>query len=173
MVALEKMSRHMAYLLRHTPSFVNSEGWASVASVELALSERFSQSITREVIQEIVSVDEKSRYEIQGNSIRAVQGHSHPVNSGLVESVPPELLYHGTASESVASIKEKGLLSLSRTHVHLSSNVETAQQVGSRHSKNTEVLTIRARAAHEAGIKFFISKNGVWLVEHVPTQFIA
>ena len=34
------------------------------------------------------------------------------------------------------------------------------------------VLTVRARAMHEAGHAFFLSENGVWLSDRVPAEFL-
>ena len=44
-------------------------------------------------------------------------------------------------------------------------------QVGGRHGKPM-LLTIRAGDMHRAGFVFRCSANGVWLVDHVPPQFI-
>jgi len=44
-------------------------------------------------------------------------------------------------------------------------------QVGGRHGKPV-LLTIRAGDMHRAGFVFRCSTNGVWLVNHVPPQFI-
>jgi putative RNA 2'-phosphotransferase len=44
-------------------------------------------------------------------------------------------------------------------------------QVGARHGKPV-LLTIMAADMHQAGHTFYLSTNGVWLVEHVPASFI-
>ena len=85
--------------------------------------------------------------------------------------VPPELLYHGTATRFLESIREKGLLKMERQHVHLSAETAVTAQVGARHGKPT-LLIIRAAAMQRAGHVFYRSANGVWLVDHVPPQFI-
>jgi putative RNA 2'-phosphotransferase len=55
--------------------------------------------------------------------------------------------------------------------VHLSATIETATAVGSRHGKPV-ILTIGAKAMHEAGFKFYLSENKVWLTGSVPIQYI-
>ena len=47
----------------------------------------------------------------------------------------------------------------------------TAKKVGARRGKPL-ILTIRSEAMHTLGHSFFLSANGVWLTEAVPTQFI-
>ena len=43
--------------------------------------------------------------------------------------IPPEILYHGTATKFLESIREKGILKRNRQYVHLSSDIETAKNV--------------------------------------------
>ena len=93
------------------------------------------------------------------------------VDLALPPSQPPDLLYHGTASRFLDSIRASGLHAASRQHVHLSVDVPTATKVGQRHGKPV-VLVVRAGAMFTAGHPFFLSANGVWLTERVPVEFI-
>jgi putative RNA 2'-phosphotransferase len=81
--------------------------------------------------------------------------------------VPPAVLFHGTATKILDAVFEKGLLKMSRHHVHMTTSVETARKCGSRHGKPV-VLAIDAAGLHAAGGVFYCSSNGVWLVEYVP-----
>jgi hypothetical protein len=85
--------------------------------------------------------------------------------------VAPEYLYHGTPGRSVESIRATGLNKGQRHHVHLSPDTATASKVGQRRRRPV-VLRIQAREKHGAGHVFYRSANGVWLVDHVPPQFI-
>ncbi len=122
----------------------------------------------------MVAESHKKRFALSedGRRIRANQGHSVQVDLGLPPSAPPEVLYHGTASRSVAAIRAEGLHSGSRQHVHLSPDIPTAIKVGKRHGKPL-VLIVRAREMAAAGHTFFLSANGVWLTERVPVEFIS
>jgi putative RNA 2'-phosphotransferase len=80
-------------------------------------------------------------------------------------------LYHGTATRFLDSIQEEGLLKMERHHVHLSAETKTTLQVGGRHGKPV-LLTIRAGDMQRAGHEFYRSNNGVWLVAHIPPEFI-
>jgi putative RNA 2'-phosphotransferase len=60
---------------------------------------------------------------------------------------------------------------MERHDAHLSAETKITVQVGSRHGKPA-LLTIRAGEMHRAGHVFRCSTNGVWLVDHVPPQFI-
>ena len=82
-------------------------------------------------------MDEKQRYSFNEDKtlIRANQGHSIPVDVELTECTPPAVLYHGTGEKYVASIDAQGLIPKTRLYVHLSSDMDTARNVGSRHGK--------------------------------------
>ena len=61
---------------------------------------------------------------------------------------------------------------MNRNHVHLSSDIETAKQVGSRHGK-PKVLVIDCEKMIAKNIKFYQSDNGVWLTDYVHPKFIS
>jgi putative RNA 2'-phosphotransferase len=167
-----EVSKFIALILRHKPEAIgitlDSHGWADVN----VLCE--GVGIDWCTLKFIVDTDGKQRYSFNEDmtKIRANQGHSIPVDIGLKELTPPDVLYHGTATKSVGSIMEEGILALSRLYVHLSKDVETATKVGSRHGEPI-VLTVDTKAMVEAGYKFFLSENGVWLTKFVPKEFVS
>lgn len=101
-----------------------------------------------------------------------MKGHSTTsVDITLNKLVPPISLYHGTAQRFIDSIKEQGLISKDRQYVHLTENKDTALSVGARYGK-PDILIIHALEMHKNGFEFFQAENGVWLVKHVPVEFI-
>ena len=82
------------------------------------------------------------------------------------------MLYHGTATRNLTSIRQQGIIKGDRQYVHLSLDKETAEAVGKRYGKPV-VLTIQAGRMQQNGFKFFLSANGVWLTDHVPEEYIA
>ena len=60
---------------------------------------------------------------------------------------------------------------MGRHDVHLSAETKVTLQVGGRHGKPV-LLIIRAGEMHRGGHLFRCSTNGVWLVNHVPPEFI-
>ena len=139
----------------------------------LAASERIGFTITYDELIECVETNDKKRFSFDdtGDLIRANQGHSAEVDLQLEEKLPPDVLYHGTVERFVASIMEEGLNKGKRHHVHLSKDIETARKVGSRRGKPV-ILQVDAGKMYGAGLKFFLSANGVWLTEAVPTAFL-
>lgn len=85
--------------------------------------------------------------------------------------MPPDVLYHGTAEKNLGVIFAEGLKKMSRHHVHLSSETETARKVGTRYGKPV-ILEIDAAKMLGEGFKFYVSANGVWLADAVPAEFL-
>lgn len=125
------------------------------------------------MLEKIVKEDSKQRYSFNGEKtlIRANQGHSIDVDVELEECIPPGILYHGTGIKYCNSINKEGLISKNRVYVHLSKDVETAINVGSRHGEPF-VYKIKAKEMYNDGYRFFLSKNGVWLTKEVPAMYL-
>lgn len=65
----------------------------------------------------------------------------------------------------------QGIQKGKRLYVHLSTTIDMATKVGERHGK-LAVLVIDAKRMHEDGIKFFLSRNDVWLTDFVDANYI-
>lgn len=171
-----KTSKFLSLILRHEPGRVGLEldeaGWVSIEQLLSALS-RNGTSLSVEQLQHIVATSDKKRFAFSqdGLRIRASQGHSVEVDLRYEPQTPPELLFHGTASRFIDSIREQGLRRMERHHVHLSAETSVTVQVGARHGRPV-LLTVRAGEMHRAGHVFYRSANGVWLVDQVPVIFI-
>jgi putative RNA 2'-phosphotransferase len=151
---------------------LDSAGWVGVDELLGAVNQQ-GVSLTLDQLKHIVATGEKKRFAFSedGLRIRASQGHSLEVDLQYEPQAPPELLYHGTATRFLDSIRERGLERMERLAVHLSAETKLTLQVGGRHGKPV-LLVIRAGDMHRAGHVFRCSANGVWLVDHVPVQFI-
>jgi len=171
-----RASRFLSWVLRHAPHEVglslDEAGWADVEAL-LAVCEDRGVSLDRAGLVGLVASSDKQRFvwSPDGRRLRAVQGHSIPVELGHPEREPPARLFHGTVARFLAAIRRDGLHPGQRHHVHLSSDLTTAAAVGRRRGTPV-VLTIRADAMHAAGHRFFLSPNGVWLTERVPPHFV-
>lgn len=174
--AMVGISHFMSLVLRHKPEEIglelDAEGWADLDAL-VARACAHGQELDRDLVLRIVAESDKQRFAVSadGRRIRANQGHSVRVDLALPAVVPPAVLYHGTASRNLESIRQNGLNAGSRQHVHLSANEETAVRVGARHGAPV-VLTIDSQAMHAAGHAFYRSENGVWLTDTVPRAFI-
>ena len=174
-MGITETSRYIALILRHKPETIDikldEHGWANVD--ELIKGVNKTHPLTMEMLERIVATDNKQRYSFNEDKslIRANQGHSISVDVELKEVTPPETLYHGTGEKYVSSIDKLGLIAKSRLYVHLSTNVDTAINVGSRHGKPV-VYTVDTRRMSADGYVFYISQNGVWLTKQVPVEYL-
>lgn len=171
------ISKFLSYVLRHKPEAIglilDSEGWASIEALIVGAAKEGTE-LDLMTIQKVVETNDKKRFVISedGLRIRAAQGHSTTIVSiQHIEKIPPEILYHGTATRFLNAILEQGLLSGSRHYVHLSENIDTALSVGQRYGKPI-ILKIKAFQMYQHGFKFFQAENDVWLTKHVPKEFI-
>ncbi len=169
--------KYLSWILRHRPDAaglaLEPGGWVEVGAL-LAGVVAQGRQLDRVGLERIVAGDRKGRFSFDddGRRIRANQGHSVPVDLELERVAPPPVLYHGTVARFLDSIRERGLVSGRRHHVHLSADVATARAVGARRGRPV-VLTIDAATMVADGHRFFRSANGVWLVDHVPSRFLA
>jgi putative RNA 2'-phosphotransferase len=169
-----KASKRLAYVLRHGPDSIgitlSPDGWVDIDILLKALASH-GMRLDRDQLMAVVAGNDKQRFAVQENRIRASQGHSVEVELGYTASPPPDVLYHGTTSRHLTSIFAKGLVRGERHHVHLSPDVEAARKVGARHGFPV-VLKIKTKDMLAAGYQFFVSENGVWLTAEVPPEFL-
>ena len=69
------------------------------------------------------------------------------------------------------AILAEGLKKMSRQHVHLSADIDTATRVGQRHGKPV-ILTVASAAMHADGHAFYRADNCVWLTDTVPSRYL-
>ena len=171
-----KISRFLSLVLRHEPAKIgitlDSAGWVGIEEL-LEACNAHGKNITAAQLDFVVENNDKKQFAFNEDKtrIRANQGHSVEVELEYQPTVPPMVLYHGTASRFLPAINEQGLLKGNRHHVHLSENVKTARAVGERHGKAV-ILVVRSEQMQQDGYHFFLSANGVWLTDHVPAKYI-
>lgn len=166
-----KASKFLSLVLRHKPEKIGIQldphGWAKVSEILM------NMNLTMEDLEHIVNTDSKQRYSFNDDKtlIRANQGHSIPIDLELKAIEPPETLYHGTVGKFLDSIRREGLRRQNRQYVHLSKDVETALAVGRRRGSPV-VLRIASGRMYGDGFAFYLSENGVWLTDEVPSSYI-
>jgi putative RNA 2'-phosphotransferase len=172
---LKKVGRYMSLLLRHSPEkeFLSMDKFGYVPINQLCNK----LNITREELDNIVSTNNKKRFSYSDDDqfIRATQGHSFQVELGYDPIIPPSTLYHGTTIDNKKSILKDGLLKMNRQHVHLTSDLETAKQVGMRYAKTSDklwLIQIDASQMFKDDLVFYLSTNNVYLIDKVPSIYV-
>jgi putative RNA 2'-phosphotransferase len=166
----EKLSKKMAFILRHNPGsadlLMSPEGEVSLSELAKALK------VSKEVIISIVEDDSKGRYAIESDRIWATQGHSIPVSLKLEKLSEVGKIYHGTKYAHISSIKTFGILPGDRQYAHLSPDFKTAHSVAERRSGASVILEIDGDRMIAEGHNLFRSTNGVILAHSVPWEFV-
>ncbi len=174
----KNVSKFISLVLCHNPGAagirLDKHGWADVKELIRGVNET-GRALDMETLKEVVRTNDKKRFAFNEDctKIRANQGHSIQVDVELVETDPPDVLYHGTATRFLGSIlnKREGLRPGSRLYVHLSGDYQMAVKVGQRHGVPA-VLKVDAGQMAWDGYVFYLSENGVWLVKEVPAKYL-
>lgn len=172
-----KDTKLLSLVLRHKPEEIgltlDSNGWADVNDLIKRINLNTKYKVTLDELTQLVADNDKQRFTFNDNKtkIRANQGHSIPIELGLEPTEPPDNLYHGTSTRNIDSILSNGISKQQRQHVHLSTKLDTAINVGTRHG-TPAVLVIDSKQMYNDGISFVLSKNGVWLTDIVPPKYI-
>ncbi|MBB6571588.1 RNA 2'-phosphotransferase [Kribbella sandramycini] len=163
-------SRMISRLLRHTAGerglAMTPDGWAAIGDVLRVLG------MERGRLDRAVVENDKRRLQVDGERIRACQGHSlagMPVRREALENswervYPEELLWHGTTERVVPVIRREGLKPGRRTHVHL------VPEIGSPVGRQTKVDVWLGVVS--VNLAVYRAPNGVLLVREVPAGAI-
>ncbi|MNJ86154.1 RNA 2'-phosphotransferase [compost metagenome] len=176
MKTLKEISKFLSLILRHKPETIgiamDTNGWVEVDELIEKCAKK-GMTFDFETLEEVVFTNDKQRFAFSDDytKIRANQGHSVNVDLQFEPMEPGGYLYHGTVEKFLESIHTGGLQKRTRLHVHLSKDLETAIKVGSRRGKPV-ILKIDAVRMFRDGYPFYLSKNGVWLCDEVPAQYI-
>ena len=165
-----KLSKKMTYLLRHKEGFTDKEGWVEIRKLVENLRKWYPW-VTVEDVLYVVSKDEKGRYELKGNLIRARYGHTTDVEIHL----PPakeDVLYHGTSCKAYRKILKEGILPMKRRRVHLTKDIKEAIENAKRKGKCIKILEIDVKCLRERGHEVYEAGKNVRVTDYVPPECI-
>lgn len=144
-----------------------------------------------DMLEQIVKADNKSRYNLIHEPdkavgspsqiwwIRANQGHSmktvvldlQPIQSPA--DIPTGLAVHGTSRKAWDIICEQGLSKMSRNHIHLAQGVPGSGVISGMRSSSSIFIFVDIQKALAAGIRFYLSDNGVVLTDGDEKGFLS
>jgi len=97
----------------------------------------------------------------QGHSMKAIQLDLKPILSAA--EIP--MAVHGTTLRAWENIRSEGLSKMNRNHIHLAQGVPGDMVISGMRSSSQVLIYVDVDKAISAGIKFYISANGVVLTE--------
>ncbi len=174
---MTRTSKKISFLLRHHPEKIGIKldqyGRVNLSEFIEKFNNHYGRiHIDRALIEKIMAQSDKQRYAIEGDTIRALYGHSVPVKPLTAPSTPPGILYHGTTHVAAELIKTEGIKKMDRDFVHLSATVEMAVQVGKRRDPQPVIFEVAAKQASEDGLLFYPTRSNIWLVDFVPAKYL-
>jgi putative RNA 2'-phosphotransferase len=167
-----RVSKYMSYLLRHDSEDLRMDEHGFVEFNELLEKLRKRFKISKDMIFEIVDKSYRKRFEIVGDKIRALYGHTMPVKLEFEEDTNVKVLCHGTTSDAASRILKTGLEPMRRRWVHLSPTIEIATEVGLRRTSQPVILEVNVEAARKDGVKFYKATDKVYLCRCVLPKYI-
>jgi len=174
----ERLSRFLAFVLRHHPEEIGLElderGACDLEALLEGLRRRPGfERVGREQIEHLAASGPGAvRFAIEEGRIRARYGHSlaQPIRYEAAE--PPALLFHGTTPETAEQVLAEGLTAGQRQRVHLSADTPAAREVGRRRCPQPIVLQVDTECAAKAGVRFYLGGPAVWLADDIPPECI-
>jgi len=170
----EKIGRFISGALRHFPDdlglAISSKGWVDLNLLSEVMHERYRWATKKRLIA-LIESDEKGRYELQGERIRARYGHSIDVSLDFKQNTNPKL-YYGTSQEEADIIIENGIKPVKQRYVHLSASAEKASEVASIHTENPIIIEVDAKRAQEDGLPMIQATDEIVLTDAVPPEYL-
>jgi len=168
-----QVSKYVSYLLRHNPENLkmDREGFVPLDELLAKIKTRYPVA-DEKLLLDIIHESDKKRYEVVGDKIRALYGHTIDVNVNLEEDMEVTVLFHGTTPQAARKIMKTGLKPMRRKWVHLSPTKEIAIEVGRRRASAPAILAVDASLARRDGVKFYKATNKVYLCGYVPAKYI-
>lgn len=164
------ISKKISYELRHKIKdyTADSAGYVPISELVRTLNSYLDESLMKGELEYIVENNDKQRFSIEGDKIRANQGHSS--DSGVSSEAlctritePLEYCVHGTTKKNASLIKKNGGLNkMGRDHIHMA----IAPDATSGFRKSSQVLIhVNTKKLLSIGHKLYLSSNGVCLSE--------
>ncbi|KZT70806.1 hypothetical protein DAEQUDRAFT_667090 [Daedalea quercina L-15889] len=187
-----RMSKTLSWVLRHGSQ---AEGLAmrpdGYVRVDALLAIPKMREMDFSTLEEVVKNDSKGRYDLKCEMdvsseplkevwwIRANQGHSLKevkLDLQTVESladIQTGIAVHGTTRDAWELIRTQGLSKMSRNHIHLAQGIPGSGVISGMRNSSQILIYVDVQKALDAGIKFFLSDNGVVLTEGDEKGFLS
>ncbi len=172
---VERLGKFVSGVLRHFPQKfgleIDENGWVSFEALAKLVGRKYRWA-NRWVLKALIYSDEKKRYEIKGDRIRARYGHSIEVKLNDMPEAQEDTLYYGTSEEEANRMLEIGIKPVNQAYVHLSTTIEKSLEVASLRTKNPIVFEIDAKRARDEGIRILKANDSIALAKEIPAKFI-
>lgn len=172
---VEKLGKFVSGILRHFPQKfgleIDENGWVNFEALARVVSRKYRWA-NKWLLKAMVYSDEKKRYELRGDKIRARYGHSIYVKLDDMPEAEEDTLYYGTSEEEANRMLEIGIKPVNQTFVHLSTSIERSLEVAGLRTRKPIVFEIDAKQAKADGIKILKANDYIALAKEIPAKYI-
>ncbi len=172
---VERIGRLMSGILRHFPDrfglTMDENGWVHFEPFVRAVRKKLKWA-NQWLIKAVIYSDEKGRYELKGDKIRARYGHSVDVRLDDMPEATEDVLYYGTSEEEAQRILEVGIKPVRQTFVHLSTTFEKSVEVAMLRTDKPIVFEIDAKKARSDGMRIIKANDTIALAKEIPPKYI-
>ncbi|MEC7484958.1 MAG: RNA 2'-phosphotransferase [Candidatus Thermoplasmatota archaeon] len=120
----------------------------------------------------MANADEKGRYQVEGEMIRATYGHSIEIELDLPTDEIPEALYWPCEPTEADAIVQLGITSGTRNHIHLSKTIVNALEAGHVRIDRPAIIEVDTVRAVADGHTIYRAGKTVFLTDEVPPEYL-
>ena len=172
------LGRMLALVLRHAPEKFNVEmdinGWVNARELSEAIGKqrRHYHWLRAWHFEAIANADEKGRYQVENEMMRATYGHSIELDLDLPTDDIPEVLYYPCQTEELETLLEYGITAGDRKNVHLSRSIRNAMDAGHVRIHRPAILEVDTSRAIADGHTIYRAGTTVFLTDEVPGEYL-
>lgn len=172
------LGRILALVLRHAPEKFNVEmdinGWVNARELSEAIGKqrRHYHWLRAWHFEAIANADEKGRYQVENEMMRATYGHSIELDLDLPTDDIPEVLYYPCQTEELETLLEYGITAGDRKNVHLSRSIRNAMDAGHVRIHRPAILEVDTSRAIADGHTIYRAGTTVFLTDEVPGEYL-
>ena len=172
------LGRMLALVLRHAPEKfgvdMDINGWVNTRELSEAIGNqrRNYHWLRGWHFEAIAKADEKGRYQVEGENIRATYGHSIEIELDLPTDDIPEALYWPCEPTEAEAIVQLGITSGNRNHIHLSKTIANALEAGHVRINRPTIIEVDTIRAIADGHTIYRAGTTVYLTDEVPPEYL-
>ncbi len=176
---LKKLSSVVIGILRHFPQQfgikLDKHGWGDIEEISNAIRNRIDRFywVRKKHIEALALTDEKGRYQIKNDKIRATYAHTIEVDLTDMPKADVDFLYYPVTEEELDIVLEQGIFPTDRNKVHLSGSIQKALEAGRVRTENPVLLKIDARKAMEDGVDIRKATKDVYIADEIAAKYIS
>ncbi len=172
------LGRILALVLRHAPEKfgvdMDINGWVNARELSEAIGKqrRHYHWLRAWHFEAIANADEKGRYQVENEMMRATYGHSIELDLDLPTDDIPEVLYYPCETEEVETLLEYGITAGDRKNVHLSRSIRNAMDAGHVRIHRPAIVEVDTARAIADGHTIYRAGTTVFLTDEVPGEYL-